>query len=70
MITYQVEYRDREGEWCKAGPSLRNYSDALAKLKEENYNDPEYTHRIVQSRTETVVVSVLAGQLDLKEEDE
>lgn len=67
MITYQVEYKDATGEWVQTGTQFKNYSDALDRLKEENLNDPEYAHRIVQNRMVSTVLSVLVGQRDLEE---
>ena len=68
MINYQVQYKDAAGDWVTVGPRMSKYSYALARLKEENYNDPEYSHRIVQNRTVTTVLSVLVGQSDLEED--
>lgn len=65
MIYYQVEYKDCEGTWMQAGPRYSNYADALDRLAFEFKEDPEYSHRIVQSRRVTTVLSEITAKSEV-----
>ena len=65
MIYYQVEYKDSEGTWEKTGPRYSKYTDALDRLLLEFKQDPEYSHRIVQSRQVTNVLSEITARAEV-----
>ena len=66
MIYYQVEYKDSEGTWEKTGPRYSQYADALDRLQLEFKEDPEYSHRIVQSRRVTTVLSEITARAEVE----
>ena len=66
MIEYQVEYKDSEGAWNNTGPAYFRYADALDRLAFEFREDPEYTHRIVQRRLVTTVLSTVTSESEVK----
>ena len=58
VISYQVEYKNPAGAWVDTGPRFKRYADALDRLKHECDLDPSFTHRIVQRRLATTVMSL------------
>lgn len=65
MIYYQVEYKDSEGTWWETGPRYSKYAEALARLTHEFSEDPNYSHRIVQSRRVTTVLSEITANSEV-----
>ena len=66
MIEYQVEFKNKEGEWIPAGPIYGKYRDALGRLTFEFEQDPELSHRVVQRRQVHTVLATLttASEVD------
>ena len=65
MIYYQVEYKDSDGVWWSTGQRYSKYADALDRLTAEFAADPNYSHRIVQSRRVTTVLSEITANAEV-----